>query len=1166
MPINNKAFTGKLNLDVQAYRLPEGDYIDALNITRVGEGEGTDTVISNADGNIFVAYNMPPGVNKCIGQYSDKVRNRIYLYIWNDLDHDTILYYDRNSDTIIKVLENLVDTDGDVLDFNPSKKILHIDIIYRDDEGDLIFWTDGNVSPRKINVQTILNGTYTTVKAAFIEVAKRPPLSPPTCVYGSDTSRKSNALRRKMFMATHRFVYDDFEKSSFSTFSKIPLPNGYYGSDNDLDNSFNNFITITVETGDENVTDIEIAVRQNIGNAWGDFLLVASINKAQYNIDNNSSYQFLFYNDALYPPITDGIQYFDGVQIIPLFDWIPQLADTQVMANGNIPTYAAITENYNNIPINELDVTLTAENVTNIPPDADPLAINYTFGGASWTFTVTGTVIEGTNIKIYIFFNGNPAIGQTYGVRLVAEYTTLPGDDINDVAFALYSDFNSYSSVPVITGGYGANIWTSNFGTSGSNVQSIMITTGSTAGTISTEKTWLWDANYVFGLVYVDEQNRDMPGVTTFANPTDSDNDFVVTTPSFSLDTTAVQTPVISASINHLPPDGAVSYYWVRRRQTYGTFMMYETCDFQEEDGFYYLCLGNIDLYKEENSQFIYGTAPITTDSRIKIIAGITNDAYDGAIWEQDYQVLGTVTRTVTGGSSPDDDRLFVKIKVPLSAPSPVYQENMLVMIYTPAINPTSAETSVYYEWGEKYDIYELDGVRYHSGENQDQTGSQPATFTWEEGDVYFHQRTMYKNIATATPYDTDTVSLMDANYSDFFDSAVNDNGRAQVIEVNAKQAFNPTLIRFGGAYQSGTSVNETNKFYFENFDEYDRSNGAIKKMFIEGRRLFVFQQFDVGVVPILTQIILDTAGNPLEANSEQLLNKITYPYIGKFGIGDIPESFAYGKGAMYFGDNNKGVYCRLSNQGVTPLSVLYSCHSFFIDKMKAYNNSLNNGNGATGQSYTGNPTVYATFNENINRVIICLEEINRYDGDGNLTFHQDPYTITFNEARDSTEGFESFMSYHPEMLGCLNNFMFMLKQGYFWKHEGGYFCNFFNYQYGVYIKQVFNDNVIVKKTYQAISEYGNTIWPCTEITTQMLNVSGTAQTSNLLLHDFNTLESNFHATFKGDTNYGSTKYNGKKLKGNYIIIKFEITQAPNFVFLNVATVRWINSPLTVAK
>src|SRR6185503_11033302 len=93
---------------------------------------------------------------------------------------------------------------------------------------------------------------------------------------------------------------------------------------------------------------------------------------------------------------------------------------------------------------------------------------------------------------------------------------------------------------------------------------------------ISTEKTWLWDANYIFGLGYKDDQGRLMPGVTTFVNPVDSNNDFLVTTPSFSLAATLVQTPVISASINHLPPADAVSYAWVRRRMTYQNFLMYE--------------------------------------------------------------------------------------------------------------------------------------------------------------------------------------------------------------------------------------------------------------------------------------------------------------------------------------------------------------------------------------------------------------------------------------------------------------------------------------------------------------------------------------------------------------------------------------------------------------
>lgn len=1229
--IINKGFTGKMNLDTQPYRVPEGDWIDALNITRDAEGRGQDIVVSNIPGNYLAVYNLPSGTNKFIGKFEDKVRNRIYLMIWNSNDLDLFIYFDNTTGSFVDLIENITDTGGDdVLLFDPSYRINHIDIIPSDLEGDKVFFTSGNSTPKKLNVKHILDADYSVIKSAFIEVAKMPPLNPPICIYGSDTTRNSNALRRKLFQFTQQWKYDDFESSSFSTYSKIPLPIGYYGSDNDLDNTSNNFITITVNTGDENVTDIIIAMRSNIGDAWSDFVNIGSLNKAQLNIPDNTTYQFLFYNDALYPPIDQGAQYVDGVQTIPLFYWVPQLAYNQVLGNGNIPVYSAITEGYDNYPVNDLQVTITAANVTNIPPDADPPSITYIQSGMTFSFTVNGSVPIGTRYRILIFFNGTG--GQTAGVRVVGDYTSISGDSVNIVANILYNQFNSYPSNPIITGSYAGDGWSSNFGTIGSYVFLIDVFAGPSTGVISTEKTWMWDSNYVFGIVYVDEQNRDMPGVTTFADPINSDNDFVVTTPSISFDGTAPQTPVISASINHLPPAGAVKYYWVRRRQTYGSFLYYETCDFQEDADYYYFCLANIELYKEDNSQFIYGTAPITSESRIRVVAEVDTGAYNGTTWTQDYQILGTVIKTLTGGSSPDDDRAFIKVKIPTSTPTPAYSVNMLVLIYTPMLNPTSAEDSVYWEWGEAYDIYTsfqiiyssltgvftvgetitgntsgataivveddgintlsiryisgefivgetivvgpsvvtatidsiTEGLRYHAGLDQDQTIDQPATFTWEEGDVYYHERTMYEYIV-GTARQPSILSIMDANFSDFFDSAVNDNGRGQAIEKNAKRQFNPTLIRNGGAYQSGTNISDTNVFYPEDFDEYDRSNGMIRRMFVEGRRLFIFQEFDIGIVPVLTQIVRDTAGNPLEANSDVLLNKITYPYLGKYGIGNVPESFAYGKGAKYGFDNNKGVYWRLSGDGITPLSILYECNAFFIATSKAYNSSLNNGNPETGQPYLGNPTVYSTFNEYTNRAIIAFEEINRYDSDGNLTFHQDAFTLSFAETRNSTEGFESFYSYNPEMMGCLNNLLFTGKNGQLWLHDGGAMTNFYGTQYGASITPVFNQNALQKKTYTALSELSNAIWACPEIITQLLNQSGQPQTSNLGTWDFKLKQGQYHATIKRDAGFGSSKYNGHVMKGNYMIIKFEIEQTPIYVYLNVVSLKYIISYLTTA-
>lgn len=1155
MALMNRVYNGKLNLDTQPFRMPEGDFIEALNITRDSPGEAEDIVVTNVIGNQRVVYNLPTGTNKVIGKFPDKLRNRVYYFIWNSFSQDLILYYDRDTDTIITLIRNLVDTDGDILDFNPSKRINHVDIIYRD-EGDLVFWTDGNSTPKKMNVTHIQDGIYSTIKEAFIEVAKMPPLTPPVSQYGNDLNRASNALRRKLFQPAYRWEYDDFEKSTFSSYGKIPLPVGYYGSDNDFDNTFNNFITITVETGDENVTAIEIAVRNNIGAAWGDFVLVASLNKEQLGIPDNSTYQFLFYNDGVYPPISDGVQYVNGVQVVPLFDWVPQLADTQSSPNGNVISYGAITENYDNYPVSELDVTMTAENVTNSPPDSDPPAITYTGGGQNFTFTVSGSVQDGTEYTINAY--------NTMTGFVLASYFSQPGDTINDVATELYNTINpayAASLIPpsfsVILPGVGAP-WSISI--------VVLPTGGGGSGTISTEKTWLWNATYIFGLVYVDEQNRDMPGVTTYVNPVDSNNDFAVTTPQFSEDGGDPQTPVISASINHLPPEGAVKYYWVRRRQTYGTFLFYETCDVQDDTDFYYFCLANIEKYKEDNSQFIYGSAPITSESRIKIIAGITASAYNGDVWTQDYQILGTVTKTLTGGSSPDDDKLFIKVNKPQAAVSPAYTVNMLVMVYTPALNPTSLADSVYYEWGEAYDIYEDNGVRYHRGMDQDQTASQPAEFTFAEGDVYFHQRTMYDTLlSTITPLTSDTVSLMDANYSDFFDSAVNDNGRAQAIEVNAKQTYNPVLIRHGLEYQSGTNVNETNRFYFENFIEADRQYGDIRKMYIRDRYLRVYQKFKVGIVPILLQIIRDTAGNPLEANSDILLNKINYPYAGNYGIGDVPESFAADNYADYFVDDYRGVVCRLSQDGITVLSIVYECNSFFTSKLPYYRKSLNNGNPPNGSSvYTGDPSVYGVFDAFTNKYIIALEEINRYNDQGFLTFHQDGYTISFNEVRNQMEGFESNLSYKPENMVCLDTLLIAFKDGALWKFtQDAPRCNFFGIQYDAYITGVFNDSGLEKKTWKSVTELSNDVWECPVIYTNVTSYGSTRQQSKLIPNNFARLEGNWSSSILRDINSPGGWVNGSTMKGNYIVIRFLKQNASTLIYLNGTSVTFVDSPLT---
>ena len=61
---------------------------------------------------------------------------------------------------------------------------------------------------------------------------------------------------------------------------------------------------------------------------------------------------------------------------------------------------------------------------------------------------------------------------------------------------------------------------------------------------------------------------------------------------------------------------------------------------------------------------------------------------------------------------------------------------------------------------------------------------------------------------------------------------------------------------------------------------------------------------------------------------TDKLLNPIQY-YSGDFGIGTCPEIIVSFNYAIYGCDNIRGVVWRLSNDGLTPISILYKVNSW---------------------------------------------------------------------------------------------------------------------------------------------------------------------------------------------------------------------------------------------
>lgn len=1255
--IDNRVFSGKMNLDSDNYRMPQGDYKYALNITRDARGIGQDQVVSNIVGNRIIDDTLPSGTNKVIGYKEDLIRNRVYLFVWNSGGYHSIRYIDKGNETISVVLLNLTDSSNiDILGFDPSWRINHIDIIYRDDDGDLVFWTDGKNRPFFINEKDAINNLYgTNWKQEYITVARPMPLLSPIVSYQNDAAVLVNNLRKTLYEFRYRWVYKDLTKSTWSPYSKLIAPSNPDDIATNIDPTKNNYISVEVLTGDADVIKIQIAAREILGaNVFSDDYIISTIEKGG-EVLSNSIYTHKFFNDAAY-------EFVDPDESLLLFDYVPLKAYTQALPNGNVLAYAAVTEGINfnfNMDVDG-SVGLIEFLGTGSLSVTNDFLFDYTYG-----FTLFGAPMEGDLVVVNLFY-----IEDSVEYFQPFVYNVLLGDTISDVRTALFTAINAFDSGNTFQATMGGEQITVLL-LDNTPIRTLLSQTQTTV-TLSPAvpsvdevgiSIYKHKSKYRFGLVYFDKY-----GVTDGYYTSD---EFLITTPELTTTGGLISDiPNITFDVHHKPPINATNFSWVRTlNQTVATMISMVSCG-AKLDGTSFQYLNITNLINNESNFTAY---EFSKGDRVRVI-GAFSAAAAGTVNVWDFPIIDLVIDPTAATPIPAG----TYIKIPYNSTALlVVDTKYLIEIYTPALN-TDAGGQIMYEFGETYKIINAGAEnRSHSGSRQNQSGvttsaivapvaaptvavaasagnlgigdyyykvafgdangnisapsvaslvattsggnqqvnlsviptgaagvtkrfiyrtkvdgaeyfllatindnttttytdniadtsitdamPQPAVYNFSRGDFYSRSRN-FPTDAAITVYNT--INIVDVSVSDLYPSNIRGNGRAFAINSPAqKEIYYPTVIRFGGEFQQNTNINDTNRFQFDDQDNYDRANGDVRKLHVEGRSLFVFQKFDIGVVPIFTQVIRDTSGNPLESNSNILLNKIQYPYKGKFGIGDVPESFAYYRNAKYFIDPNKGAACRLSQDGVTPISVVYGCNAFFAENTSAYRDDLNTGIAPTGGVYMGDPKILGVFDYYTNKYIVSFEEINRYSSPTTLSFHQDPYTLVFLDSRDSKEGFETFASFLPEGMVSIATMLITFKGGRAYIHDNeSQFCNFYGVQYGAEIGAVFNDNALQKKTFVSVGEVANTAWECPEIKTSMYSFGITNQSSRIPQAGFRQLESMYHSSFRRDENSAGGIWNGNQLKGNWLYVKFRVANASNFVTLNMVSMKYINSPLT---
>ena len=1131
MAIINNPFNGRLNLDVADYRISNGDYIDAVNITKDAQGVGQDVIVSNILGNTNVPYTLPEGTNKVIGFYADKIRNRAYYFIWNDNGYSSILYYDMNNDSIVRVFESKTMSDGiDILTFNPSYKVVSVNVYYRDTEGDLLYFNDGINPPKYINVEGNFGNSW---KYEYLLVAKAPPIMPPRVTYENDPNVHTNNLRNKLFQFSYRYVYINNEKSVWSSKSIVPLPNQDSLQLTSPDITQNCRISISVSTGPKDVKAIELSFRETTNGVTSDWYLITSVNKAEVGANDFSIYTYKFYNDSIYTLL-------DIIETTQLQDYVPLKANAAELANGNVLLYAGITEGYNKTAMdlatntnstyayfyyNQNGVLFFAECKGQDSGTSGTELNVYLYGTGN---NIDNNVITLNNAKAQYAINAISSTGTNISINYDNTASTIDVSTLlNDIALALI-----------------AKGWT--FVSLGGNKMTLTYTGGFTLFSSGVIKTELdsnnvqfaasWEAGYQYGIQYFDALGRTIGAQTS---------------PLASLNTETLAEyktyPQINLLIKNRPPKEALYYNVVRSNNTTYNKRLYwisqsaysSSSENTTVPRYAYIGISNIEDYNIEISSTAgvvsYSFTPgdrIRFLSRYDATGVVVNDLYF------DYEILGTET-TITLSDNTTKVGNFIKIAYPSNDIQPNFgfdgTKNYLhyeIFLYNFSNNAIATER-FFYEFGRCFGIGNPGTDQaYHMGDIQTQSATlpsaTPAIISCTPGDLFYRKRKVpyndnyflgagpqvqdinslmlitvqntpintgiyilqsqpftstlptsfsgtnffFQNLLTTksqtiklkgdfsiyqaaagnttfslqailisssgvlpnipltenhivpsqtqTSFNLDasfdvpintkvwiavytdnpgagetftlnafnlsfsvlknnTINIIESSYNDTYNLITNSNGRASAIDVNAAQVYYPTLIRFGREYQQNTNINNINRFYYENVDEYDRSFGDVIRLHVRDRYLKVYQKFKVGNVPILTQIIKDSANNPLQANTDKLINKVQY-YAGDYGIGDAATSLAWNNYADYFVDNYRGVVCRLSQDGITPLSILYKTNAFFVPKLQEYRQSLNNGLTENDEVYTGNPCIYGTFDAYTNKYIISMEEINRYE------------------------------------------------------------------------------------------------------------------------------------------------------------------------------------------
>ncbi len=375
------------------------------------------------------------------------------------------------------------------------------------------------------------------------------------------------------------------------------------------------------------------------------------------------------------------------------------------------------------------------------------------------------------------------------------------------------------------------------------------------------------------------------------------------------------------------------------------------------------------------------------------------------------------------------------------------------------------------------------------------------------------------------------TQLVIDANFSDSFQSAVNSDGRPQVYDINAKEVRFPVLMRYGLNYEIDTNINNSNRFYPQNFDTYNNSYGDIMRFYQWEKELTVFLYRKCGSVGVYARWVKQNEVNQLLTSDTIITpNNINY-YQGDYGIGNQVFSLACSGYQRYFADPVKGYLCRLSLDGVQPISDLYKAQSWSGNNLPPYLNNY-------PYAYGGFAKIVSAFQVNKDRSgdILWFAQPDQY-GIYNLIGEG----IGFNEQDNM---FRSKIDLQPDYVICAENKLYSFFAGQMYIHDNtSAYGTFYGTRHDAQIQLPVRDPDSVNKSFMSLSyaapypQYNIDVpkW----LAPTMGDIStAEGQVSNLVDEDFVYDNGMYRGDFQRDDNSEGGVNDGEPLQGLWMQLK----------------------------